>query len=511
MRLHPSVDRGEPIERVGVVVADGGGGRVEHQPGRVTPERPEQGGRRPVGGLVQGLGTGLATTGAPGDEVAVHQGTAGGPISPPVHLGEVAPHEHGVARLGVGLDEGGERFGVREGAERVGREGEGHGQRGRHGHPGQGEPRHAPAQVGEAGGHQHHRRGQHLEPVVAEEPEPGQHRRAPGRHPQPQVQVGRPARPVPDPVPPGQEPGRHQGEVEDHEDGDGGREPAQRGAHLHLRQHVAAGLGERPRPELVEGHQQPSGRHRGRQRRHEGADAGQPGGDRPSPGATSSQPGGGHPGHHTGDPRLAAQHRHPERHPGHRAGRHRAPSGPHHRNGPGEQGEVGVVGGLGVDREERHRTPHRHQRGPPPGPGAVAPPRVQPQHQGGTGQSERRHQVERSQVGGAGETERRLEQERWQRRLAVDGVHVERAALAQRDRLRGDGRLVGIEQLVHVTGRADGQGQHHHHEHERPGGAQCVTDRGGAGHGRPRLPATPWAGPAPGRCGRATVSPGRAP
>ena len=106
---------------------------------------------------------------------------------------------------------------------------------------------------------------------------------------------------------------------------------------------------------------------------------------------------------------------------------------------------------------------HHPRASPGDAPGAVR------EHQRRGGQAERGDAVEWAQVTRPGGEERARVHERWDRRLPIDDVAVQRAAAPEHHAHRRDRALVRVEQLVHEPGQVDDERADH--------------DRGGAERG----------------------------
>ena len=138
-----------------------------------------------------------------------------------------------------------------------------------------------------------------------------------------------------------------------------------------------------------------------------------------------------------------------------------------HRRGHRRQHEHLEVRRLPVLGRERDRGGDEQQRGEPRG--AVAPPApgLRREQQRGERDREHRDDAHRPERGAADEGERGGVEVRDQRRLAVGGVLVERAAVADHLGLGGEERLVGVEDVDEERGQPQEGGQHED-RHDEP-------------------------------------------
>ncbi len=255
--------------------------------------------------------------------------------------------------------------------------------------------------------------GQHLEPVVAEVPEPGGDGDEPGDEPQPQVEVVTPPAATHDEQ---ADHGVAEEEVLDRLPG-----PVQRPvgvAEIEEQRPVAR---ERPVHERAERDEEPDGEDRGDGGAHDR------GGEDPA--SPAVVPGGERRGEHPDEPGLAGEGGEAEQHPGGEGAARGAAA--RRDDGParGEQRQVRVVGRLGVDRVERDGAGHEQPGGPPRGAGAGAAAHLGGQEQRGAGELEGGEHVQRLEVAAARDPEREGVEEGRDRRLAVDDVAVQDAAV----------------------------------------------------------------------------------
>ncbi len=138
---------------------------------------------------------------------------------------------------------------------------------------------------------------------------------------------------------------------------------------------------------------------------------------------------------------------------------------------------------LPVLRRERDHRENEEDPGDPSRAIAVPAPRLDREQQRGERDREHRDDTYGPQRGGAEKREGRRVDVRHERRLAVDRVLVELAAVADHLRLCGDERLVGVEHRDEERGHAEHEGdseQDQEHPRQlaprRPGGARLERE-----------------------------------
>ena len=157
----------------------------------------------------------------------------------------------------------------------------------------------------------------------------------------------------------------------------------------------------------------------------------------------------------------------------------------HHRRGHQRQHEHLEVGGLRVLRAERGRGEEvEHADRDVDVPAREAAARLGREQQGGQRVREDREHAHRGEVVGAGDRERGRVEVGHHRRLAVDRVRVEVAAVVDDLRFGREVRLVGVEHVVRVGRDAQQRGEReepeeqHHQAQPRAGRARgCVVHR----------------------------------
>ena len=131
-----------------------------------------------------------------------------------------------------------------------------------------------------------------------------------------------------------------------------------------------------------------------------------------------------------------------------------------------------IVRALPVHREERGGARDGEDERPPCRGVPVPTAHVEREREPRCRDRERGERMGPAQISAVGRLERRRVEHRHERRLAVGGVGVERAAVVDRDGLGGNRRLVGVEELVRETRQP-----HHCGEQQRGDGERAERAR----------------------------------